>query len=356
MAATKYTYSVSGDFPNQAVDPGRFEREIDQSSIVTALSYIQVNGDVCDVWFVDPLSTSDETTLDGLVATHTGAPMPDAVRYITTVVPTVDDDDTWGFQIGSLWINTVSEIVYRCTDTTEGEAAWVKDADILGTTELYNEPIDPAVPTDGEMLTWDAGEGEWSAEPLVAHATSHEPTGDDTVPNLFHDNVAGEIDALTAKGTPADGDLVLIEDSATGLTKKKMTLENLLTGSLNYANQVLITGTTTSTATSYTLISGLTVTPTAGTYLVSLSGSIWSSVKARVMYLAIFVGGVEVTGSERQYSPGESSQPTPFALPLAIAVTVDGAQAVEARWYITSGNPTATMSINNRNLTLFKVV
>jgi len=167
---------------------------------------------------------------------------------------------------------------------------------------------------------------------------------------------AADFDTFTAKTTPADADLVLIEDSAAGLAKKKISLVNLLTGSLNYANQVLITGDTTSTATTYTLISGLTITPAAGTYLVSLSGTIKSTIKSRTMYLAIFVGGTIVSGSERQYSPGETDSPTPFALPLAISVTVNGAQAVEARWMVTAGSPAATMTINNRNLTLFKVV
>ncbi len=76
MAATKYTYSVSGDFPNQKVAPDRLTQEIQTSSIVTALDYINVSGDDCDIWFKDSLSAGDVTVLDGIVAAHSGEPLP----------------------------------------------------------------------------------------------------------------------------------------------------------------------------------------------------------------------------------------------------------------------------------------
>jgi hypothetical protein len=50
--------------------------------------------------------------------------------------------------------------------------------------------------------------------------------------DAIHDNVSGEIAAVTAKTTPASGDLMLIEDSAATNAKKRMTLGNLLSSSL----------------------------------------------------------------------------------------------------------------------------
>jgi hypothetical protein len=76
MAATKYTYSITSDFPNQLVDGGRLKSEIQSSAIITALDYVATSGDDCDVWFKDALSTGDETILDGIVAVHTGEPLP----------------------------------------------------------------------------------------------------------------------------------------------------------------------------------------------------------------------------------------------------------------------------------------
>lgn len=78
MAATKYTYSVSGDFPNQKVDVNRLSVEIRDSAIVTALDYVDVSDDVCDIWFKDELSVGDQTVLDGVVAAHSGEPLPNS--------------------------------------------------------------------------------------------------------------------------------------------------------------------------------------------------------------------------------------------------------------------------------------
>jgi len=74
MAATKYTYSISGDFPNQKVNTTSLTIEINESSIITALDHINTSGDVCDVWFVDALSGAEETELDAVVAAHQGTP------------------------------------------------------------------------------------------------------------------------------------------------------------------------------------------------------------------------------------------------------------------------------------------
>lgn len=53
--------------------------------------------------------------------------------------------------------------------------------------------------------------------------------GDD--PNAIHDNVAGEIDAITEKATPVDADLVIIEDSEDSFNKKSVQVGNLPGGS-----------------------------------------------------------------------------------------------------------------------------
>jgi len=73
MALTKYTYSISVDFPNSIVDTSRLTDEIRVSAIVTALNRIDTAADNCDVWFNDALSGGDQTLLDGIVAVHSGA-------------------------------------------------------------------------------------------------------------------------------------------------------------------------------------------------------------------------------------------------------------------------------------------
>jgi len=50
-------------------------------------------------------------------------------------------------------------------------------------------------------------------------------------PDAIHDNVSGEISALTEKATPASADLIIIEDSASSNVKKKVQVGNLPGGS-----------------------------------------------------------------------------------------------------------------------------
>ena len=47
----------------------------------------------------------------------------------------------------------------------------------------------------------------------------------------LHDNVAGEISAITEKVTPVAADLIVIEDSAAGNAKKRVQVGNLPGGS-----------------------------------------------------------------------------------------------------------------------------
>ena len=52
----------------------------------------------------------------------------------------------------------------------------------------------------------------------------------------IHDNIAGEIAAITLKGTPVSADILLIEDSAAGNAKKRITVGSLPTGGGGEAN------------------------------------------------------------------------------------------------------------------------
>jgi len=70
-----YTYSISGDFPSGKVSSDRLQTEIQASSITVALDSIGTSGDDCVVSFKASLSPTEETTLDGLVAAHSGVPV-----------------------------------------------------------------------------------------------------------------------------------------------------------------------------------------------------------------------------------------------------------------------------------------
>lgn len=73
MAETKYTFNIANDFPNQKISLDSLGYEIRQSSIITALSYINSDKVNCDIWFKETLSMIDTTsTLPAIIAAHQG--------------------------------------------------------------------------------------------------------------------------------------------------------------------------------------------------------------------------------------------------------------------------------------------
>jgi hypothetical protein len=60
------------------IDIDRLTLEIQQSAIVIALSSVTVLGAQADIDFKAELSSGDKTILDGIVASHTGEPLPSA--------------------------------------------------------------------------------------------------------------------------------------------------------------------------------------------------------------------------------------------------------------------------------------
>ena len=58
--------------------------------------------------------------------------------------------------------------------------------------------------------------------------------------DAIHDDVSGEIAAVTEKGSPVSGDLLLIEDSEDGNTKKRIQVGNLPVGSGSAAGELLM--------------------------------------------------------------------------------------------------------------------
>ena len=67
-------------------------------------------------------------------------------------------------------------------------------------------------------------------------------SGSATDADAIHDNVSGEINAVTEKATPVDADLVLIEDSAASYAKKKVQVGNLPGGASGHY-EVVVSGT-----------------------------------------------------------------------------------------------------------------
>jgi hypothetical protein len=103
-----------------------------------------------------------------------------ACAWSKTTDPTVNDDGTAGFSIGSRWINVTLDKEFVCLDASTGAAVWTQTT-ASGSTDA----------------------------------------------DAIHDNVAGEIAAITEKATPVSADLLVLEDSADSNNKKRVQIGNL---------------------------------------------------------------------------------------------------------------------------------
>jgi len=138
------------------------------------------------------------------------------------------------------------------TDIELGDSGEISHTNEL--TRLHNQ-LDDALASTGDILM--KGAAAWLPKTLaeasvsaVGHAhtesdisdlTSHYATSDFTTDlaaadldgedgTAIHDNVSGEITAVTLKGTPVTNDVLLIEDSAASNVKKRITVGSIATG------------------------------------------------------------------------------------------------------------------------------
>lgn len=89
---SSYSYTISTAFPSAKVATARLAQEIRDSSISVALDRIDTSGDTCAVVFKAALSSGEETTLNGLVAVHTGAVLADPPQSVSLLEEKTSDN------------------------------------------------------------------------------------------------------------------------------------------------------------------------------------------------------------------------------------------------------------------------
>lgn len=78
--AVKYTYSIVNDFLNSEVESISLTSQIQDSDITIALDYINTSGDDCDIWFKVDLPSDATSTLNTIVAAHTGEELEEPIE------------------------------------------------------------------------------------------------------------------------------------------------------------------------------------------------------------------------------------------------------------------------------------
>lgn len=105
-----------------------------------------------------------------------------------------------------------------------------------------------------------------------------------------------------------------------------------------------------------TLMTGMTLTPVAGTYLAVFSCDIDCATTGAVTSVSIYVGGTQKADSLRKVAPFDGGALSATSARCGVStngyVTVNGSQAIEIRWSASTGTNTAAA----RTLNLLRVV
>lgn len=113
---------------------------------------------------------------------------------------------------------------------------------------------------------------------------------------------------------------------------------------------VTATGNTTTTSTTDVAIDSMSITPPAGTYQVWFTTTLTSNTSGANFFTSIYSGGVQATGSQLQSRPrvnasgglgGNANLDLSCPVCNIAEVTVNGSQAIEARWRVSAGTATS---------------
>lgn len=118
-------------------------------------------------------------------------------------------------------------------------------------------------------------------------------------------------------------------------------------------------GSITTTSATDVLMTGLTLTPGAGTFQVIGATTMAHSTSGATIFMSVYANGVQVAASESGTTPrfasggglGVGVSAIPLPVMVIAEVTVAAAQTIEIRWRTTAATATST----NRSLLINKV-
>jgi len=178
-------------------------------------------------------------------------------------------------------------------------------------------------------------------------------------PNGITNALLAQIPTLTIKGNNTGGTANVIDLTVAQVTAMLNNFTSLLKGlvpasgggTVNFLradgtfvdplptiSEVVQTANATNASTSDAVISGLTLTPVAGSYTVDFNTTVDSTTNARTHTFSIYVNGIIVASSVRQtYTDTAKFQNISISTGK---ITVNGSQAIDVRWAISGGTGT----------------
>ena len=160
---------------------------------------------------------------------------------------------------------------------------------------------------------------------------------------------ANDFNTFANKGTAAAADVLLIEDAAASGAKKYITI-SAIPGAPPSSSITEATGSVTTTSATDVLVTSMSVTPAAGTYMAWFTGHATATANGQQVNVSLYSAGTQVASSERQCGFFRDSD-TALPFTCIARVTVNGAQAIEGRWRTDTG----TAGMTQRSIALIKV-
>jgi len=231
----------------------------------------------------DPTSTAKSTTgyIKGMlwVNTTTNAvficiddttPVWDTVSYgatksnlTATIPPTVNDDASQGYGVGSIWIDTTNDIGYVCVDATAGAAIW-KDITSTGTKHVSSTAAPSTA--DNSAAGYSIGSTWWNSSSNTLYVCTNPTVGTWTTLNTVKNN-------FTATTNPTSTD-----STSNGYSIGSTWVNNVSHGIYICTNATAGSAVWTSTAGSVTIISASTPTTAS-------AGDLWYNSSTDITYL-----------------------------------------------------------------------
>lgn len=160
---------------------------------------------------------------------------------VGTLDPTVNDDDTRDFDVGSRWINSTTGCVFHSVDNTTGSAVWVRHIDVegdtmIGSLALAGDPIAPLEAATKQYVDATSGTGftQEEIEDIVGAMTAGSHDGIVVV----YDDTAGTIlfnvnDPILSVSGAVTGSATMTNLGNTDIVTSIATLNVI--GDVNYA-------------------------------------------------------------------------------------------------------------------------
>lgn len=144
-----------------------------------------------------------------------------------------------------------------------------------------------------------------------------------------------------------------VPGSTAGAPLSTDTSGNLVSGTST--TEVTATASVTAGTGADALMTGMTITPVAGTYITWFSCDINSSTAGAATSVSIYVGGVQVAASLRKVAPFDGGTLSQGAARCGVStqatVIVNGSQAIAIEWSASNG----TNTVAGRTLTILRV-